>query len=64
MLSFYRVRRLGSGSDFTKFYATLGMAAVDLRYTFDEVSKGPSVKYNQFIRVSMEKMNQIGKFCC
>jgi len=32
------VRRLGSGSDFTKFYATLGMAAVDLRYTFDETT--------------------------
>ena len=40
VLSFYRTKRLGSGSDFTKFYATLGMAAVDLRYTFDEVRSG------------------------
>ena len=33
-----RVRALGSGSDFTRFYANLGISALDLRYTFNEVN--------------------------
>ena len=36
-LDFYRTYMLGAGSDFTPFYSTLGIPAIDFRYTFNEV---------------------------